>query len=124
MGRTPQFIGKYYSACSASEDLDIDTINAGCDIIDQAAADFVKAGKKVEETTDECGADALEVDGTTMIDSIENCANEIIGVEADIKSITQEIRNSALNKYNELQAQLNEAAERRNEEERQKVEGS
>ena len=124
MGRTPQFIGKYYSACSASEDLDIDTINAGCDIIDQAAADFVKAGKKVEEATDECGADALEVDGTTMIDSIENCANEIIGVEADIKSITQEIRNSALNKYNELQAQLNEAAERRNEEERQKVEGS
>lgn len=124
MARVPQFVGTYYSAVSASEDIDIDTINRGCDMIDEAAADFIKAGKKVENVASECGADALQVDGTTMVDSIENCANEIIEIEADIKNLTSQIREAALNKFNSLQQRYNEAAERENEARRKEAEGS
>lgn len=105
----------YATTKLASGEIDAETIMSGCDQIDAAAADFTTVGNKINESSSLCGPDALEIDGTTMINSIEECGSRISEIESEIKGITATIRETAENKYNQLQNQYNEEARQANE---------
>ncbi len=114
--------GKYKSAESAASYIDIVAINKGCDMIDAAATDFITVGKTVAAASEDCGTDTLSIDGKNILSTIENCANKIANTEKEIFKITSQIREQAINQYNNKQQELNNEAQsiendmRRNEE--------
>ena len=112
-----RYIGKYYSAIDASDDIDINTINAGCDLIDETANDFIACSKKVKEAGQQFTQNILCFDGSEAVEkNIVLCANEIQNIKANINIITAKIRSDALQAYNERQRALNDAAFRMDQE--------
>ncbi len=99
------------TAESAANYIDITTVNAGCDEIDEAAEDFTRAGEVVNSAASNLDAQVLQIDGATLQPTIESYGDAILGVKQSITEITDSIRASAIDAYNRLQVQLNNIAQ-------------
>ena len=60
-----------YGITNANQLIDTQTIEAACNQMVSAADDFIKAADKVEYAKQDCGKNALSVDGKTMEESFD-----------------------------------------------------
>ena len=104
------YVGKYCSAESASSKLDIDSILAGCDAVDEEASSIGNYANQLSETSGRINASALSVNGKTISGTAQEYCDGINGVEAQITSVTSQIREIAISVYNQLQQELNNQA--------------
>lgn len=96
----------YYGITKESQLIDMAAINAGCDVIDTAAEDFVKSGKIVGQAADTCGKDAMSVDGKTMQPSLEELSEQIIDLKNSVTGFTAQIRSVTSRIYSQQSQEL------------------
>ena len=109
------YAGEYASAKSASEDIDIDAILAGCDAVDEEASKLSELSSEYFNTGNELNEEILSVDGATMHSTIEECCTSITSAQEGILGSTAQIRETAVAAYNSLQQKYNEQAMAENE---------
>lgn len=95
-----------YGITNESQMIDMVTINAGCDLIDLAADDFLNAGDIVIEASSICDKNAMSVDGKSMQPGIEELGTAIKEIQISITKLTNEIRSLALQVYSAQSAEL------------------
>lgn len=105
------YIGKYVSAKSASDDIDITSIISGCNIAISASSGFKTIGQKYEEAAKICDSKALSVDSFSMEESILSDGELISSYQQLITSLMQTIIDNSISAYNNLQQKYNDAAE-------------
>ena len=88
-----------YGIKSASEMIDVKTIQSACDAIDKAAEDFTAAAKKIEEAKGYAGGDNLRVDGKTMEESFDIVKGAHDNIKKNILEFTDSIRKTANSIY-------------------------
>lgn len=113
MGLLQPYRGTYYSAESANTKLDINSILAGCNAVDEEANHISEYANDISESGSYLDANALSVDGKTMQGSIETCCTNINDVESFIIGTTAQIREMAEAAYNQIQDNLNYEAQQR-----------
>lgn len=96
-----------YNITSSSQLIDIATITRGCTQIEAAADKFEQCAALVLNASNECNADALSVDKTTMQPQLEADAEYIKSMKTAIYNFTLEIKNVALQVYAAQEAELN-----------------
>ena len=104
------YVGRFASAGSASILLDLDTILAGCNAVVNETPAIYSLANNINDCAQDLNANALSVDGKTMIPAIEECVQDISSVQNNINKTVEEIRAAAINAYNNLQKQLNDEA--------------
>lgn len=95
---------------SESQIIDLSAINNGCAIIEEAAKDYSSCATKIKEAAGICTAEALSVEKKTMQPAIEELGSVVETLPANIEAFTAQIRNVAMQIYNN---QLSELAEYR-----------
>ena len=80
---------------SESQIIDVVTISKGCSIIEDAAKDYAKCSKKVNEAAATCTSKALAVDKQSMQKPLEDLAVGIAKIETDINTFTAQVRSIA-----------------------------
>lgn len=110
MGILQPYRGTYCSASSASEKLDIESILAGCDAVDEEANHISEYANQLSGYSSQLDVNALSVNGKTMIGTAEECCDGINNVESEIIGTTAQIRAAAESVYNQIQDQLNNEA--------------
>ena len=99
--------GTYVNASSASNQLDANAILAGCDAVDEEANYISQYAGNLSEVSSPLNERNFSVDGATMIPTIGEYCENINAVEAEIMSITSQIREMVEYQYNRIQEQLN-----------------
>lgn len=105
--------GIFVSAPSASTKLDLDQILAGCTSVENEASNIDELSNSVSSLTSNLGANIFSIDGKTVSPSSDKCCEEIIDIQKWIFDTTSQIRENAINAYNQLQTQLNNDAQNR-----------
>ncbi len=91
---------------SESQLIDIATINNGCQIINDAAQDYITCAKYVKQAAETCNANALEVEKKTMQPTLEELATAIETIQANIESFTTQLKSAATEIYSRQQSEL------------------
>ena len=120
MGKLAPYHGTYASARSASELLDIDTINAGCDEVDEKAGRLTEQANTIQTATANLDEKNFSVSQSTPQQKISETCSNINEVKNNILGTTASIRAKAEAEYNEIQQQFNYEAEQRDAYERNK----
>lgn len=102
--------GRYVSAESASNELDVDCILSGCQSVLSTASNLSDINNKVFNLGCSITPQALSIDGVTVTDNLSECCDGIKNVESYISSTVEAIKEAAISAYNEIQTQLNEDA--------------
>ena len=97
-----------YGITSSSQLIDVQSIQAACEQINTAAADFTTASKKVEAAKSYCGKGALEVEGRTMEESFDQVSGALSNVEQNVKNFTASIVQTAQSIYYAQSQELQE----------------
>ena len=101
-----------YGITSSSQLIDIATIYAGCDKIDEAAKRYIDCSKKINNASTICNKDAMSIDGKTLQPTMDELADQIKSLTGNITSFTAEIRSIAsqilVNQQRELEAYKNQ----------------
>lgn len=105
------FVGKYVTAVSASTKIDLDSIITNCNAVDEEVSKISSINNSINSTGGNLTADVLSVGGATVINLLDECCSNINGVQSDVVSMTEGIRESAIEAYNQIQEQFNEEAE-------------
>ncbi len=105
--------GVFISAQSASNMLDLNQILAGCTAVENEASNIDELSNSISSLTSNLGANIFSIDGKTISPSSDKCCEEIIEVQKWIYDTTSQIRETAINAYNQLQTQLNNDAQNR-----------
>ncbi len=115
MGLVEPYRGRYYSASSALEYLDINTIFSGCNSVEQEANILSDYAGDLTDISSTLGPKELSLDGETVGPLFEECSTGIVGTENTIVNLTTQIRELAEVQYNEIQNRLNSGAQARDE---------
>ena len=115
MGLLEPYRGTYCSASSASEKIDVQAILAGCDAVDAEANHISEYAGNLSDYSSQLDANALSVDGKTMISTANEYWENINNVESEIINTTAYIREAAEAVYNQIQEQMNQEAHARDE---------
>lgn len=107
MGIIEPYKGKFFSAESASNKLDIQSIYAGCDAVDLEAENITNITNKMSSISSHLDINNFSVDGCTMLDASDKCCDDIMNVKNSILDATSQIRAACEGAYNNLQSQLN-----------------
>lgn len=107
MGILQPYNGKFVSAQSASNYLDIESIYAGCDVVDTESENMTTITNKMSSITSKLDVNNFSVDGSTMLDTSDKCCDDILSVKSLINEATSQIRSACEAAYNNLQSQLN-----------------
>ncbi len=99
--------GVFISAQSASSLIDLNSILNGCDAVDQEASQISKLSNNILETSTRLDVNTLSVDDATIVGSVEEYCTDIVSVQEGIMSMTSQIREAAINAYNDIQNQMN-----------------
>lgn len=93
-----------------SRDQMIDTaaISRGCDIIDQAAQDYAKCAKFIQDAAAICTADALAVQKKSMQPTLEELAEVVKKIPTDVENLTAKIRTAAMQVYTQQETEYND----------------
>jgi len=115
MGLLEPYRGTYCSASSASEKIDVQAILAGCDAVDAEANHISEYAGNLSDYSSQLDANALSVDGKTMISTANEYWENINNVESEIINTTAYIREAAEAVYNQIQEQMNQEAHAKDE---------
>ncbi len=110
MGLLSPYVGRYVSAASASEYLDIGTIASGCSAAISEASFLNSFASKLSSITAVVDANALCIDGMTIQGVSDECSNNIVSVQNEIVNIANQVLASAEAAYNQIQERLNQEA--------------
>ena len=110
------YIGRFARAESASNRLDIDSIFAGCNAVEQEASRISTIATKIDSTSSRLDVNSFSIDGATATSTIVEYCEGMANVEAGIYQMTAQIRDAAEAAYNNLQSQLNYNAQIRDQE--------
>lgn len=97
-----------YGITSESQLIDINTINEGCNKIDEAAIAYLDCANVLSDAASIMDINALSVEKKTMKPSIEELAAKIKQVKGNIGEFTNEIRNLASKIFQEQKMELEE----------------
>lgn len=97
-----------YGITSESQLIDISTICAGCDTIDEGAEYFDTCSKVLLQASETCDKTALSIDGKSMQQPIEELSTKVAQYGVQIKNVTALIRKQAQDVYNAQVAELQE----------------
>ena len=93
---------------NANQLIDINTINVGCNTIEEAALDYITCAERVLEAAQICSPEALSVDKTSMQPSLQDLGNAIATIKDNIDSYMSYIRNEATKIYAQQSSELHE----------------
>ncbi len=110
------YVGKFVTATSASTKIDVESIMAGCDSVDSEASKISDVNSNINNIGSTIDSNALSVDGSTVLNSLEECCTGINGVQNMIFNTTSGIREAAISAYNQIQEQFNAEARIRDQE--------
>ena len=102
--------GTYCNASSANEKIDIQAILSGCDAVDEEANHISEYAGTLRDYSSVLNEKVLSISGETMINTANECCEDINNVENEIMSITTQIREAVVAVYNKIQDQLNNEA--------------
>ena len=105
--------GRYVSAESASNKLDVETIISGCDAVENDALSINSFAQSLLETGSTLDEKVLSVNGKTFLDQVDADVENIANVQTQISESVCSIREAAVAIYNQIQDQLNVDAENR-----------
>ena len=91
-----------------SQLIDITAISNGCSIIEEAASDYTKCAKKVNEAAAICTDKALSVEKKSLQPSLEDLGQSIGTIQGNVEFFTSQVRNVAMQIYNKQYAELTE----------------
>lgn len=117
MGILQPYKGVYYSASSAREKLDIDSILAGCDAVDEEANHISEYANQFSVSSAALDVNTLSVNNLTMAEKAQEYSDGINQVEIEIMSVTAKIREAVEYAYNSIQDSLNIEAQTRDQRE-------
>ena len=109
--------GVYVHAPSASTKLDLHHILDGCTALETEASNIDEVSNSINSLSSNLGANVFSIDGQTVLSSADQCCQEIIDVQKWIFDTSSQIRENAINAYNQLQTQLNNEAKNRDQNE-------
>ena len=110
------YVGKFVTATSASTKIDVESIMAVCDSVDSEASKISDVNSNINNIGSTIDSNALSVDGSTVLNSLEECCTGINGVQNMIFNTTSGIREAAISAYNQIQEQFNAEARIRDQE--------
>lgn len=110
VGMLEPYRGRFVSAQSANNKIDIEAIMRGCNTVDSVAEELLSINKKVSSEGGMITKDALSIDGVTITDNLEECCDGIAMTYDSIVNVTSQIRSAAEYAYNKIQDNLNEEA--------------
>lgn len=109
-GALQPYQGRYVNAKSASDDLDLATILAGCDAVDSEAGNITDISQNLSNAAGDLTVQTFSIDGVSVGTKAEEYCNSINDVKSWIEDGTSSIRSAAEAAYNRLQEQYNEEA--------------
>ena len=115
MGLLQPYVGTYARATSASSKLDVESILAGCDAVDDEVVGISEISSKISQAGSSITKDVLSIDDMDISGSLDECCTGISNTYSNILETTSAIRERAVAVYNQLQAQYNEEAKIRDE---------
>lgn len=115
MGLLQQYQGRFVNAPSASSQLDISKILAGCNMVEEEANRISEFAGNIMDAASILDVKNFSVDNETILDDAAECCNNIGNVERQIMDLTAQIREAAEICYNNIQQQLNYDAHARDE---------
>jgi len=118
MGATQPYQGTYVSAKSASEDLDLAAILAGCSAVDAEAGNIDEISNNLSNAASDLNAKTFSVDGVSVGSNVNEYCTSIMDVQSWILGQTAAIRSAAEAAYNRLQEQYNNDARARDQAEK------
>lgn len=96
-----------YGITDKSQMIDKETINRGCNKIDEVARDFVVAARKIYGASGVLTKDALSMDNNTMqatvrevADFVDKCEDTMLSYTASIRQVVNEIYKAQEKEYN------------------------
>ena len=92
---------------SRDQMIDTATISKGCDIIDQAIQDYAKCAKYIQDAASIWTADVLAVQKQSMQPVLEELAEVVKKIPADVENLTAKIRTAALQVYSQQEDEYN-----------------
>lgn len=107
-----RYHGKYVSANTARQYIDIDSIQQGCRMMDLSSEKLKDISRKIELLKEICSKDALAFEGKGIEDKIENYRAKISDFSQYIDNLSRNISSSSLRVYNRRQVILNEESKR------------
>lgn len=109
-----------YGITNANQLIDTQTIDAACNQMIATAEAFINAADRVDYAKQDCGSNALSVDGKTMEESFDIVREGLKNVKKNIEEYAESLRQTAnsilsaqvqeLNNYNAQQAAAQQAA--------------
>ena len=103
----PMKIGSY-EARSAALDIDLETIQKGCDAILSELSVISSIHNNFDDVSDDIDASALSINGESPIAAkIGNCDSEILSAQRTIENLMNDTLVAAINAYNQLQTNYN-----------------
>lgn len=103
--------GNFVSAKNAREDLDIDTILAGCSQVEEQVANLDYSIRNMNMVKNNFTDDSISIDGTNVISTnIDDYSTALENTKNSILNSVQEIRVYAVNRFNAMQDVYNNLA--------------
>ncbi len=100
----------YFGITDSSQMIDVDTINALCNQLENVAIDFLQAANKVVEAKYYISGDSMRVDNLTMEENYEKLNNYCQNLESQINGYAEQIRATANEIYGIQSFELQEYA--------------
>ena len=104
------YVGTYVSAKSASDDLDLAAIIAGCNAVDAEAANIDEISNSLSNAASDLTPQVFSVDGVSIGSNVDEYCTIIMDVQSWIMGGTASIRAAAENAYNRIQTDYNNDA--------------
>lgn len=109
-GALQPYQGRYVNAKSASDDLDLAAILAGCDAVDAEAGNIDEVSNSLSNAAGDLTAQTFSVDGVSVGSNVNEYCDNIMQAQTWIMNGTGQIRAAAENAYNKLQTEYNNDA--------------
>ena len=104
------YVGTYVSAESATNYIDIVTIQSGCQFMIEESNNFQEAAELLQNAADTCDNEAFSIQGVNMQNTINDCATSLLKYQKDVVDKSNKILKAAQAALDKKQRELNEAA--------------
>ena len=112
-GLLEPYRGRYVSAESASTKLDVNAIISGCSQVDSEASSIGDVSTSLNSAASDLTPNIFSINGASLGANVGEYCQSIMDVQSSIMSATAQIRSEAIAAYNEIQSQLNQEAQSR-----------
>ena len=110
MGALEPYHGTYVNAKSASADLDLGAILAGCAAVDAEAGNISEVSNSLNTAASDLTPTVFSVNGVSIGSNVGDYCSNIMEAQSWIMGQTAAIRAAAENAYNKLQTDYNNEA--------------